>query len=614
MSEAVNSSKPEELSNYEALKSRLASVPAQPGVYVYKDKDGRVIYVGKAKNLRNRMRSYFVPEDRLLPKVRLMVSRMAEFDYIVTSSEVEALILENNLIKEYHPRYNILMRDDKSFPYLKLSITEDFPRIAVVRERKDGKSKYFGPYVDAGGLKEAAAALRDVFPLRSCRTLHQNRRPCLNYYINKCSSPCTGRISAEDYRQMVDSLLTFLEGDYQSLIDSKQREMAEAAAAYEYEKAARLRDQVEGLRSLATRQFIVFEQRYNLDAVALVSGDKESLAFALRIREGKVVAQESFWLKKAMDEDEAAIMEFFLRQYCASQDEQPQEILVNLVPEGKSLLESWLKEQAGHSIRIHRPSRGDRKKVLELAERSARAVWEERTRENLESRKALSAVAEALNLEALPERIECFDVSHLAGRDTVASMVVFTNARADNKAYRRFKITQEQNDDFASLQEAIRRRFTEGMKGNPAFLPLPDLLLIDGGYGQINLVARQLEEMGVEVAAAGIAKKQEALFRAGQPVPLVLDRRNEGLKLLQRLRDEAHRCAIEYNRLRRTKRGLSSELDSISGIGPKRKQQLITQFGSVKKMKTASLEELQATPGMNRTSAQKLFDFFHPAE
>lgn len=596
---------------YEELKARLSAVPARPGVYMYKDHKGQVIYTGKAKNLRSRMRSYFVPAERLLPKVRLMVSRMHDFDYIVTSTEEEALILENSLIKEYQPRYNILMRDDKSYPYLKVTIAEEFPRFAVVRERKDGKSRYFGPYVDAAGLKEAAASLRDVFPLRSCRVFRQNGRPCLNYHIKRCSGPCVGMIQAGEYREIVDSLLRFLDGGCQSIVEQKTAEMAAAAAALDYEKAARLRDQVQGLQTLASRQFIVFEKDYNLDAVALVGGDGESLAFLVRMRSGRVVAQESFWLKRALEESEEDLMAFFLRQYYSSQQAFPAEVLVNTLPCDKKLLESWLRAASGHGLRILAPSRGDRRQIMELARRSACAIWEERKKENLASRESMKALASALEMEALPERIECFDISHLGGTETVASMVVFANGQPDRKSYRRFKIRLEQNDDFASLQEAIRRRVSQGLKGSPGFIPWPDLLIVDGGYGQVNAVASQLDQLGVQIPLISIAKKQEELFRPGQPRSLRLDRRHEGLKLVQRVRDEAHRFAIEYNRLRRRKRTLASGLDSIPGIGPRRKQELLQHFGSVKKMRELTVEELAAAPGMNQLVASRLFQWLH---
>lgn len=589
----------------------MRNVPLKPGVYLYKDRDGRVIYVGKAKALRNRMRSYFQSPDKLHPKVRAMMARVADFDYVVTGSEVEALILENNLIKAYKPRYNIDLRDDKTYPYLKISTAEAYPRLSLVREEKDGVSRYFGPYTDVTSLRETIKLLNLVFPLRTCNTLRTGIRPCLNRDIGRCLAPCSGDVSSEEYRQVVDSLLEFMEGKSQGLLQQKEEEMKSAAAHLEFEKAARLRDQIESIKKISQKQKIDFENTFNLDVIALTGEERQNLVLVFKVRGGTIVAKDTFWLNQGINEDTAERMEFFLKHYYDKQPDIPGEILVSHLPAGAEVLESWLKSESGHKIVMRIPQRGDKKTLLDMVLNNAALLWQEKNAAEEGNRAILKHLSKVLDLEVIPDRIECYDISHLGGEETVASMVVFTGAAADRKAYRRFKMKVDQNDDFASLSEALERRFKRAREGDPAFLPEPDLILIDGGLGQVNAVNSILQAMQVDIPLFSLAKKNEEIYRPGSPHPLRLPRRDEALQLLQRLRDEAHRFAIEYNRQRRAGKVKVSALDKIEGIGPTRKKTLLTHFGSVKAIKQASLEELNQIPGMTRQAAENVYKHFH---
>lgn len=593
------------------MKERLPNVPVQPGVYIYKDQEGQVIYVGKAKNLRNRMRSYFGSPQGLHPKVRAMMARVADFDFIVTSSEVEALILENNLIKSYQPRYNIDLRDDKTYPYLKLTSGEKFPRLCIVREKKDGVSRYFGPYTDVTSLREIVKLLTTIFPLRTCKTLKLNRRPCLNRDMGKCPAPCTGLVSQEDYHQTVTGLVDFLQGNAHDILVIKEAAMKQAAGELDFEKAAHLRDQILAVQKISRQQKIIFETEYEIDLVAMITGAKENLAQVFKIRAGKIIAKDTFWLKGAIDESENEVVRFFLQQYYADNHDIPAEIMVNVLPADREVVESWLRERMGHKVKVQIPARGEKKKLLEMAVTNARLLWEEKQRQSSMSEEAVRQLSEALDLEVVPQRLECFDISHLAGEETVASMVVFSDGWPDRKSYRRFKMKIDQNDDFASLSEAVIRRFNRARQGDLSFLPEPDLLVIDGGLGQVNAVKSVLQTIKVDIPVIGLAKKNEEIFRPGLSAPITLSRRHPGLMLLQRLRDEAHRFAVQYNRQRRGKKIKQSALDDIEGIGPKRKKALLTAFGSVSKISAASVEELAAVSGMNNTAAKQVHNFFH---
>jgi excinuclease ABC subunit C len=591
------------------LKERLKNVPLQPGVYIYKDKDGKVIYVGKARILRNRMRSYFQDPRRLETKVRAMMTHVVDFDFIVTGSEVEALILENNLIKSYLPRYNIELRDDKTYPYLKVT-ADQYPGLFITREKKDQVSRYFGPYTDVTSLRETVRLLTSLFHLRTCKTMRFQNRPCLNRDLGKCLAPCNGSISEQQYRENVEALLRFLEGDSGDLLKQKEAEMKIAAQQLEFEKAAQLRDQIQAIKIIREKHQVNFEEDYNLDVVAMIGNDKQNLVQVFKIRRGKITGKDTFWLKKAINEENAEAMEFFLKQYYADNQDIPPEILLNDVPPDAALLEAWLL-QMGKRVRMLQPLRGQKKKMLDLVLNNANLIWQEKQKEDLQNKQILLELSQTLELEVVPERIECFDISHLGGQETVASMVVFTGGKPDPKAYRRFKIKNDQNNDYDSLREAVRRRFQRALKGDQSFLPEPDLLIIDGGPGQAGAVLEALNSLGVEVPIFGLAKKNEELFYPGNGQPLVLPRRHPGLMMLQRLRDEAHRFAITYNRQRRSAKITNSALDSIEGIGQRRKMALLQHFGSTAALAQADVESLAAVPGMNKRAAENIFKHFH---
>ena len=578
---------------------------------MYKDQAGQGINVGKAKALRQRMRSYFQSADRLHPKVRAMMGRVDDFDFIVTNSEVEALILENNLIKAYQPRYNIDLRDDKTYPYLKISMAEPYPRVYITREKKDKVSRYFGPYTDVASLKETLRLLTSLFPLRTCKTLRPLNRPCLNRDLKKCLAPCTGQVSKEEYLQMVEQIIAFLEGDSREVLKAKEAEMKEAAHNLEFEKAARLRDQITAIRKISETQKAHLQSPWNLDLIGIIVGEKDSLASVFKIRSGKIMAKDTFWLNRPTGQDEGELMAQFLRRYYTDNEDIPKELMVSTLPAEQELIEEWLHSVTGHKVSIKVPQRGDKRSLLDMMMENAHLLFQERYEAESRQQAVLIHLSKMLELPVVPERIECYDISHLGGQETVASMVVFTQGVPDGSAYRRFKIKQDQNDDFASMRETLRRRFRQAQQQNPAFLPEPDLIVIDGGLGQVYAAQAGVDELGVEIPLVSLAEKNEEIYQPHRSEPLVLPRRDEGLRLLQRLRDEAHRFAVEYNRQRRTRRMTSSALDHIEGVGPQRRRALLKEFGSVNGIREASLEELAAVPGMNRTVALRVYEYFH---
>ena len=598
------------LEKIKALKQRLKAVPQLPGVYLFKNLNGDVIYVGKARILRNRLRSYFQDPVRLDPKVRAMMSRVNDFDYIVTSSELEALILESNLIKSYQPRYNILLRDDKSYPYLKITLQEEFPRMIMTREKQHDDSRYYGPYADVTALKSIIRLLTDLFPIRTCKDFRVGKRPCLNRDLGRCLAPCTGEVDREDYLEMIRQVIAFLEGETASLIRQLESEMQVAAQNLEFETASRLRDTLAAIRKLSEDQKVVSSAPMEADLMALAGAEKDRLAVVFRIRGGKLVGKDSYRLQASLAQEEDEVLSFFIQHYYRDNPDIPAEVLVSHSPADKELLESWLRESRGVRTVIRVPVRGEKRRLLEMTRENAVLLWEERLRRDDTNQGVLMELARVLGLEVVPERIECYDISHLGGEETVGSMVVFTGGTKDSKAYRRFKL-QEQNNDYQAMATVLRRRLQAGLRGDEAFLPLPDLIMVDGGLGQVNAADQVLRELEVDIPVIGLAKRHEEVFRPGDSQGLRWPRNSEILKLLQRIRDEAHRFAIEHSRKRVRKRLLVSVLDHIEGIGERRRQELLKAFGSLEKIKAATPEELAQVPGMNRRAAQAVYDFFH---
>ncbi len=604
-----NNAYPEKLKN---LKERLKAVPQLPGVYLFKNLNGDVIYVGKARILRNRLRSYFQDPEKLDPKVRAMMSRVHDFDYIVTSGDLEALILESNLIKSHQPRYNILLRDDKSYPYLKVTLQEDYPRITMTREKQHDDSRYFGPYTDVSAIKSVLRLLTDLFPIRTCKNFRIGRRPCLNRDIGKCLAPCTGEVDRDTYREMIRQVIAFLEGDTAGIARQVETEMKAAAENLEFEKAGRLRDTLIAIRKLSEEQKVVSTTLREMDLIALAGSASDRLVVVFRIRGGKLVGKDSYRLQASLAQDEGEVMSFFIRHYYRDIPDIPGEILVSHSPGDRELLESWLRELRGIKTVIRVPVRGEKKRLLDMTRENAVLLWEERLRRDDSNRGVLIELARVLGLEVVPERIECYDISHLGGEETVGAMVVFSGGVKDPRAYRRFKL-KEQNNDYRAMAEVLRRRLEAGFRGEQSFLPLPDLILIDGGLGQVNAAYQVLRELEADIPVIGLAKRHEEVFRPGDPQGLRWPRNSEILKLLQRIRDEAHRFAIQHNRKRIRKRSLFSVLDHIEGIGERRRQELLKAFGSLDRIKAATPEELSRVPGMNRRAAQAVYEFFHQA-
>ena len=594
----------------EKIQQALAVLPDKPGVYLMHDAHGKVIYVGKAVVLKNRVRSYFRNLASHTPKVRAMVEKIAEFETIVTSSEVEALILECNLIKKYRPRYNIMLKDDKTYPFLKVTVNEDFPRIYVTRRQVRDGAKYYGPYADVGAMHDTVKLLRTMFPLRTCRKMNPDR-PCLNYHIKRCLAPCAGYVSREEYGNMIKSVCMVLDGRTTELERDLKRRMQEAADNYAFEEAARLRDQLQAVTRLNEQQKAVTGSGGDMDVIGFA---KDTTGICLQIffvRKGKLIGRDNFFLPDG-GEAEEEVMSAFVKQYYNEATFVPKEIVVPYLPdeEEKQLIEIWLADKAGRKAELILPQRGVKRELLSLANDNAKKLLEERLRKGSLSLKDDLAAAEELQLAlALPnplERMDCFDISHTQGSETVASMVVFRNGSISKKDYRKYKIVSAEGnpDDFKSMQEVVYRRYKD-------YEDLPSLVVIDGGKGQLSSALEVIRGLGLhDLPVVGLAKREEEIFIPGQSESILLDRDSASLHLIQRIRDEAHRFAITFHRKLRGKRNLVSVLDHVEGIGPKRRQELWKKFKTLDAMKQASVEELAAVEGMNYPAAQTLYDFF----
>lgn len=592
------------------IKNALAVLPEKPGVYLMHDATGRVIYVGKAVVLKNRVRSYFRNLASHTPKVLAMVSKVEEFETIVTNSEVEALILECNLIKKYRPRYNISLKDDKTYPYLKVTMQEEFPRVYMTRRLMKDGAKYYGPYADVGAMYAMLKLLKSIFPIRTCRTMNPDR-PCLNYHIKKCLAPCAGLVSKQEYRGMIKSICMALDGHTGELERELKDRMQEAAENYAFEEAARLRDQLQAVQRLNEQQKAVTNNGGDMDIIGL-GQDMTGLCMQIFfVRKGKLIGRDNFFLQDTGETPEA-VTEAFIKQYYNDATFIPREIVVPYLPEAeeKQLIQLWLSEKAEHKVELLLPQRGVKKDLLKLAQENAVKLLEERLRKGSLSLKNDEQAAEELQkalgmLEPL-ERMDCFDISHNQGAETVASMVVFRNGSISKKDYRHFKIESAEGkpDDFKSMQEVVYRRYSK-------YEDLPTLVVIDGGKGQLSSALEVIHGLGLhDLHVVGLAKREEEIFIPGQSESILLDKDSAALHLIQRIRDEAHRFAITYHRKRLRKHNLVSILDHVEGIGPKRRQELWKSFKTLDAMKAATVEQLAAVEGMNRTAAQTLYDFF----
>lgn len=592
------------------IKKALAVLPEKPGVYLMHDASGKVIYVGKAVVLKNRVRSYFRNLASHTPKVKAMVAKIAEIETIVTSSEVEALILECNLIKKYRPRYNISLKDDKTYPYLKVTLQEDFPRLYVTRRQLRDGARYYGPYADAGAMHATVKLLRSMFPLRTCRKMNPDR-PCLNYHIKRCLAPCAGYISKAEYHKMIKSVCMVLDGRTTELERDLKQQMQEAADNYAFEEAARLRDQLQAVARLNEAQKAVTNNGGDMDIFGL-GQDMTGLCVQLFfVRKGKLIGRDNFFLPDGGDTPQE-VMTAFVKQYYNEATFIPKEVVLPYLPEEdeKQLIETWLADKAQRRVELLLPQRGVKKDLLKLANENAVKLLNERLRKGSLSLKsdlqAAEELQQALGLEHPLERMDCFDISHTQGSETVASMVVFRNGTSSKKDYRRYKIVSAEGkpDDFKSMQEVVYRRYRD-------YEDLPSLVVIDGGKGQLSSALEVIRGLGLDdLPVVGLAKREEEIFKPHQSESIMLDREGAALHLIQRIRDEAHRFAITYHRKLRGKRNLVSVLDHVEGIGTKRRQELWKAFKTLDAMRAASVEELAAVEGMNHAAAQTLYDFF----
>ena len=595
------------------VAEKLKLLPDSPGVYIMKDAHGKIIYVGKAIVLKNRVRQYFQSSRNQAPKVRAMVSHIADFETIMTANEVESLILEANLIKKHRPRYNIRLKDDKSYPYVKVTVQEEYPRVFITRRVLRDGARYFGPYTNVTALRDSLKLLKRLFPLRTCRTMPD--RPCLEYHIKRCLAPCVGKVTEEDYRAMIRAVLLFLEGRTDDVERELEHRMNLAAEAYHFETAARLRDQLSAVRKAAERQNIVTGAG-DQDAVGMARSAAGVCVQIFFIRSGKMIGREHFLLRGSEEESDADILRAFLEQYYNQATFVPREVLLPQMIDaaGQGVIERFLAEKkGGGKVALLTPQRGTKHDLVMMATGNAeKFLADEETRRSLADEQTLGAVAELgryLGLKKPPHRMECFDISHNQGQETVASMVVFEDGMPKKSDYRRFKIKSAEGkpDDFLSMREVTMRRYV----GLPEE-ELPDLIIIDGGKGQLSSALEIIRnEAGHKnVPVVGLAKQFELVFTEGNPEPVELPRHSPSLYLIQRIRDEAHRFAITFHRKLRGKRNLVSVLDHIVGVGPKRRQSLRMHFGTLDKIKAASVDELAAAPGMNRPAAEAVYHFF----
>ena len=617
----------------EEFEARLAAVPRSPGVYVMRDGRGKVLYVGKSVSLRNRLRSYFGNPSKIHGKTRDLVKRIRDFEYIVAESEREALLLENSLIKEHMPRYNAHLKDDKTYPYIKVDLTDDFPRIYFTRRHHNDGARYFGPYASARSVRRTLDLLKKLFPYRTCtKTISgDDDRPCLEYYIKRCVAPCTGFAGRGEYNAVVQQVISFLEGDTDAVVRQLQEDMTAAVDDLEFERAAALRDRLNAMKIVYEDQKVIGIGREDFDVVAVAQGQNDCMVDVFFVRQGNMVGRDHYIMGGTWDDTDGHVIAKFIEQfYLMSNPHLPRRILTHSEVEDADILQELLSEKRGTQFEIAVPQRGPKRKLVEMAQQNAeqglrqlKIKWQSNS--DLMAN-AVDELQDALSLPTRPERIECYDVSHIQGTSTVASMSVFINGSPDTSQYRKFRIkTVAGNDDFASMREVLTRRFKrlvdDGQPGSRAevdpgprrddsFGSTPDLVLIDGGKGQLSAALETMLHLGaLDIPIASIAKKEEELFTPDSSESIRLDRSSPALFLLQQTRDEAHRFAITYHRKARTSTSLKSTLDLVPGIGPSRKRALIRRFGSVKAVREATELELASTPGMTSKLATKVKEY-----
>ena len=616
------------------FEEELKKLPKKPGVYIMRDDKDVILYVGKAINLHNRVRSYFRENIGRGPAIDQMVSLIARFEYIVTDSELEALVLENNLIKENSPKYNTLLKDDKTYPYIKVTVGEDYPRILFSRTMKKDKSRYFGPYTSAAAVKDTIELLNKLYQLRTCnRVLPRDigiERPCLNYHIKQCMAPCQGYVSKEEYRQQVAGALEFLNGNYSPILKDLEEKMNKAAEAMEFEDAARYRDLLSSVRQVSQKQKITEGVGEDKDILALYQDETEAVVQVFFVRDGKLIGREHYYMTHVPENNKPAILQDFVKQFYAGTPFIPRELMLQYEIEDAELIEKWLSERKGSRVYLKVPKIGSKEKLVELAAQNAKLVLsQDREKLKREEGRTIGAVKEISDLLQLPltgtARMEAYDISNINGFENVGSMVVYEKGKPKRSDYRKFKIKSVSGpDDYACMREVLTRRFRHGMEESReleeqemdqeygSFTKFPDLILMDGGRGQVNIALSVLEELGIDIPVCGMVKDDNHRTRGlyYHNIELPIDTHSEGFKLITRIQDEAHRFAIEYHRSLRSKTQVRSVLDDIPGVGPARRKALMRHFKSLEEIRQASVEELMEIPEMNERTAQEIVAFF----
>lgn len=616
------------------FEEELKKLPRKPGVYIMRDDKDVILYVGKAINLHNRVRSYFRENIGRGPAIDQMVSLIARFEYIVTDSELEALVLENNLIKENSPKYNTLLKDDKTYPYIKVTVGEDYPRILFSRTMKKDKSRYFGPYTSAAAVKDTIELLNKLYQLRTCnRVLPRDigiERPCLNYHIKQCLAPCQGYVSKEEYRQQVAGALEFLNGNYSPILKDLEEKMKKAAEAMEFEDAARYRDLLSSVRQVSQKQKITEGVGEDKDILALYQDETEAVVQVFFVRDGKLIGREHYYMTHVPENNKPAILQDFVKQFYAGTPFIPRELMLQYEIEDAELIEKWLSERKGSRVYLKVPKIGSKEKLVELAAQNAKLVLsQDREKLKREEGRTIGAVKEISDLLQLPltgtARMEAYDISNINGFENVGSMVVYEKGKPKRSDYRKFKIKSVSGpDDYACMREVLTRRFRHGMEESReleeqemdqeygSFTKFPDLILMDGGRGQVNIALSVLEELGIDIPVCGMVKDDNHRTRGlyYHNIELPIDTHSEGFKLITRIQDEAHRFAIEYHRSLRSKTQVRSVLDDIPGVGPARRKALMRHFKSLEEIRQATVEELMEIPEMNERTAQEIVAFF----
>lgn len=616
------------------LKEELKNLPDEPGVYIMHSADDTVIYVGKAKILKNRVRQYFHSSANHTPKVRAMVSNVAYFEYIITDSEIEALVLECNLIKKYRPKYNILLKDDKQYPYIKVTMNEDYPRIFMTRRLENDGAKYFGPYMGSTTIKDTIEMVRKVFkPPQCARKFPQDigkGRPCLNYHINNCFAPCTGKVSQQEYKHIYEDICAFLDGSQSKLINILTQQMKEASSQLDFEKAAQLRDKINSIKAITERQKIInSDNQTDMDIIAFAAMGNKAFAAVFFVRSGSIIGRENYPIDNIEGLSEGEIITAFAEQFYSLAPYIPPLVLTQYEVENNELLSSWLSEKRGKKVEVTAPKIGEKKHLMDMVVKNANMALDNYKLNQLKKQErnaTLAMLAEAVGLKKEPQRIESYDMSHISGSDNVAAMVVFKDGKPKPSLYRRFKIRYSVADDFAAMKEVLYRRFRHALEeqekidagemgmAQASFLPLPDLILLDGGKGQLSSAAEIMEQMEIDIPIFGMVKNSKHKTRGLLAVDgkeIELSPVSGVFKFITRVQDEVHKTAIEYHRKLRNKSTVKSELDNISGVGDKRKQLLLERFKTVKNIKSASLDELKAVKGIDAKTAQSVYEYFN---